>query len=84
MITKAFSEMVGRGSFGIVYKGEVGLTKVAVKLIDPVSVCSMCSFCAERSAKSEVNKTRKIRENVKKREERSAKSVRREVQKKSR
>ena len=66
MITKAFSEMVGRGSFGIVYKGEVGLTKVAVKLIDPVSVCSMCSFYAERSAKSEVKKKRKIRENVKK------------------
>ena len=84
MITKAFSEMVGRGSFGIVYKGEVGLTKVAVKLIDPVSVCSMCSFCAERSAKSEVEKKRKIRENVKKCEERSAKSVRREVQKNSR
>ena len=59
MITKAFSEMVGRGSFGIVYKGEVGLTKVAVKLIDPVSVCSMCSFCAERSAKSEVEKKKK-------------------------
>ena len=82
MITKAFSEMVGRGSFGTVYKGEVGHTKVAVKLIDPVSVCSMCYFCAERSAKSarrevkklEKRKGRKIRENVKKREERSAKT----------
>ena len=69
MITKPFSEMVGRGSFGTVYKGEVGHTKVAVKLIDPVSVCSMCSFCAERSAKSEVKK-------LEKREERNPKNKR--------
>ena len=52
MITKTFSEMVGRGSFGTVYKGEIGRTKVAVALIDLVSVCLMCYFCAERSAKS--------------------------------
>ena len=38
VITKHFSELVGRGSFGTVYKGVVGHTEVAVKVIDPVSV----------------------------------------------
>ena len=37
MITKDFSELIGRGSFGTVYKGVVGHTEVAVKVIDPVS-----------------------------------------------
>ena len=80
-VTKAFSEMVGRGSFGTVYKGEIGLTKVAVKLIDPVSVCLIHSFCAERSAKSarrEVKELEKREERSprerQKREERSAKT----------
>ena len=36
-LTNQYSEMLGRGSFGIVYKGEVGHTRVAVKVIDPVS-----------------------------------------------
>ena len=72
MLAKAFSEMVGRGSFGTVYKGEVGHTKVAVKLIDPVSVCLMHSFCAERSAKSARREVKKLE----KREERSLKNKR--------
>ena len=55
MITKAFSEMVGRGSFGIVYKGEVGLTKVAVKLIDPVSV-AQCALFVQREARKAKSK----------------------------
>ena len=36
-LTNQYSEMLGRGSFGIVYKGEVGHTRVAVKVINPVS-----------------------------------------------
>ena len=36
-LTNQYSEMLGQGSFGIVYKGEVGHTRVAVKVIDPVS-----------------------------------------------
>lgn len=36
-MTGGFSEVVGRGSFGCVYRGMCGHTAVAVKVIDPVS-----------------------------------------------
>ena len=35
-MTVQFSEVVGRGPFGCVYKGTLGHTAVAVKVIDPV------------------------------------------------
>ena len=45
-MTGGFQTMIGRGSFGSVYKGVYGHTAVAVKVIEPVSVCSMCPFAS--------------------------------------
>jgi hypothetical protein len=53
VMTKQFSDMVGRGSFGTVYKGEIeGHTQVAVKLIDPKALedIGQATFVAELGA----------------------------------
>ena len=36
--TQSFTRLVGKGSFGSVYKGEIQHIPVAVKVIDPVRV----------------------------------------------
>lgn len=35
--TKSYSELIGKGAFGSVYKGTIAQTSVAVKVMDPVS-----------------------------------------------
>ena len=38
---KSFSELIGKGGFGCVYKGELGHVPIAIKVISPVSEFTM-------------------------------------------
>ena len=42
--TKSFSELLGNGSFGSVYKGMLQHTHIAVKVMKPVSLHVQCLY----------------------------------------
>ena len=39
LATRSYSDVVGKGSFGCVYKGSLNHIPIAVKVLDPVSFC---------------------------------------------
>ena len=60
-MTEEFSNVIGRGSFGCVYKGMFEHTPVAVKVINPVSVFCI-DLCVVQSQSTAIDMQKALQE----------------------
>ena len=43
--TDGYKNIIGKGAFGVVYRGELQHTAIAVKVLNPVSFIVLCYSC---------------------------------------